>query len=385
MHWYDIPSVVDLWVEKAAAPGFDVRQAAANVITASHVGYYFDPITDRVGIFAPMASKPDAARVKAAAHRATGTEPLFLSYPELSDPSSTWVKVAHSPTLRAAGEMLNFFPGQYPGGLPNHPSPVAAMLTSGLLGAGLGWGAGKLVGKILPPGYGDKLSRTGLFLGGALGAAPGLAWGGANKLDGRDFNDPTVLGGHPGEEPNNYPGAADGTNAPVYPSASQEPNAAQEMLEKTRHTLHEAPLHKLKFGEDLGVELGAMWKAASEKAGETFGVTEPNYGRLPTDVNIDRLGRTLWDTGASPDLAATTMAGMYAAQQLPDRNSRPGWVTGHQLGSLAANAAGDYAKGYLAGAAINTVIGTPFRASSFGTGNAVLGVLGAVVPKLFGG
>ena len=50
-----------------------------------------------------------------------------------------WVKVAYSPTLHRAGELLNFFPGQYPGGVPNSPSPLAAMLTSGLLGAGLGW------------------------------------------------------------------------------------------------------------------------------------------------------------------------------------------------------------------------------------------------------
>lgn len=385
MHWEDIPAVIDLWVEKAAAPGYDVRQAAVNVITASHVGYYFDPVTDRVGIFAPMASRPDAARVKSAAHRATGTEPLFLTYHELADPDATWVKVAHSATLRRAGELTNFFPGQYADGVPNAPSPVAAMLTSGLLGAGLGWGAGKLIGKILPDGYGDRLSRTGLLLGGALGASPGLVWGGVNKLDGRRFNDPSLLNHAAGEEPNNYPTAIDGTNAPVTPPAPRGPNPTRETLESIQHTLHESPLHKLKFGEDLGVQLGAWYKAASEKAAETFGVPEPSYGRLPTDVNIDALGRTLWDVGAPPGLAATTMAGMYAAQQLPDRNARPGWATGNQLGQLAANAAGDYAKGYLAGAAINTLIGTPFRNSSFATGNAVIGVLGAVVPKLFGG
>lgn len=384
MHWDEIPAAVDLWVEKAAAPGYDVRQAAANVITASHVGYYIDPLTDRVGIFAPMASRPDAARVKAAASRATGTEPLFLSYPELCDPDAAWVKVAHSPTLRRAGELANFFPGQYPGGLPNSPSPVAAMLTSGLLGAGLGWGAGKLVGKILPKGYGKKLSRTGLLLGGALGAAPGLAWGGVNKLDGRPFNDPTLLQGRPWDEPNAYAALADGLNAPVQPPDAAGPNAAQHLLESARHTLHQAPLPRVKFGGDLGaVELGAMWRAASEKAAEAFGVPDLREAH-PADVNIDRLGRTLWDTGAPPALAATTMAGMYAAQQLPDPNSRPGWATGNQLGQLAANAAGDYAKGYLAGAAINTLIGTPLRSSTFGAGAAVIGVLGTVIPRLFG-
>jgi hypothetical protein len=385
MHWEQLPDIVNQWYEKLAQSGFDLRQATSNVITGSHVGYYIDPDTSRVGIFAPLASTADSDRIKKAACRATGTEPLFLSYYELSDPNGTWVKVAHSPTLRRAGEIGNFFPGQFPGGIPNNPSPIAAMLTSGLLGAGLGWGTGKLIGKLLPEGYGKKLGRTGLLLGGALGAAPGAFWGLTNKLDGRSFNDPSLLNHQAGEEVNNYPTAIDGTNLYQHQTDSGE-NPTRKFIENAQHTLHQSPLHKLKFGEDLvGIELGKMYKTAVEKVADTFGYQEPRLGYLPTDVNIDVLGRTLWDAGATPQLAGSTMAGMYAAQQMPDSRSRPGWVTGNQLGQLAANAAGDYAKGYLAGAAINTVIGTPFRNSSFGLGNAVLGVLGAVVPKLFGG
>lgn len=384
MRWQDVPETIDRWAEKAAAQGYDVRQAAAAVITASHVGYYVDPETSRTGIFAAMATAPDRERVKAAAHRATGAEPLFLTYQELAAPDCPWVKVAHSPTLRRAGELLNFFPGQYPGGVPNAPSPVAAMLTSGLLGAGLGWGAGKLIGKALPPGYGDRLSRTGLLLGAGIGAVPGLAWGGVNKLDGRRFNDPELLDGQPGDPPVNYPTALDGTNAPVPPPGGAAHNPIQSALATARHTLHQAPLHKFKFGADLaGVELGAWYRAAVEKAASAFGTPDLRESH-PADVNIDALGRTLWDTGASPAMAATTMAGMYAAQQLPDHNSRPGWATGHQLGQLAANAAGDYAKGYLAGAALNALVGTPYPARTFGGGAAVLGVIGAVVPRLFG-
>lgn len=384
MHWEDVPHAVDRWVEKAAGPGFAVRQAAASVITASHVGYYLDPESGRVGVFAPLAAAPDAARVKAAASRAAGAAPFFLSYQALADPAGSWVKVAHSPALRRAGELTNFFPGQYPGGVPNSPSPLAAMLTSGLLGAGLGWGAGKLVGAVLPPGYGKKLSRTGLLLGGAAGAAPGLLWGATNKLDGRPFNDPALLGGYPGDEPLDYPTAMHGANAPADPAAA--PGDAAAAVDRVARRLRESPVRRLKFGEDLAaVELGATYRAAVEKVADTFGVPEAALGRLPTDVNIDALGRTLWDAGASPALAASTMAGMYAAQQIPDPAARPGWATGNQLGRLAANAAGDYVRGRLAGAAINVVIGTPFRSSSFGTANAVLGVIGAVVPRLFGG
>jgi hypothetical protein len=102
-------------------------------------------------------------------------------------------------------------------------------------------------------------------------------------------------------------------------------------------------------------------------------------------VNIDHLGRTLWDYGASPGLAATTMGTMYAAQQMPDPRSRPGWVTAGQLGSLAEGAIGNYGRGALVGEAINLVIGTPIRPATVGLGAAALGVLGAIVPRLLGG
>jgi hypothetical protein len=59
------------------------------------------------------------------------------------------------------------------------PSPLGAALASGLLGAGLGYGAGWLGEKVLPqehfaPG---ALRRTGAVAGGLLGALPALWWG----------------------------------------------------------------------------------------------------------------------------------------------------------------------------------------------------------------
>ncbi len=110
MHWEDLPETIDAWVEKCSAPGRLIKSAASNVITSTHVGYYFNPISAAVGIFAPMASVSDTALVKAAAVRATGTPPLFLSYQDLTNPNGSWVKVAYSPALRRAGELLNFFP-----------------------------------------------------------------------------------------------------------------------------------------------------------------------------------------------------------------------------------------------------------------------------------
>jgi hypothetical protein len=382
MHWQDIPAVMDDWAVKAAAPCIDVRRAASSVPTDSDVGYYYNPILEKVAVYGPDSPESDLYRCKASALRAVGVggvRPLFLTRQELADPDGTWVKVAYSPFLRGVGEAANFFPGQYPGGLPNSPSPVAAMLTSGLLGAGLGWGTGKILGKLLPRGYGDRLGRTGLILGGALGASPGLVWGAVNKLAGKRFNDPSLLAGTPGEEPADYPVAGHGANA-VYPEdhASDFHALSRRLNEATAAGLGQRESRMGKRGCDLGARyLGAVDHLLKEAS--TFGVQD-RRGQTDIDVNINAMGQTLWETGAPPGLAATTMSALYAAQQLPDPDSRPGVATGLQLGQLA----GDYARGALVGAALNAAIGTPFRASTFGAGNLALGVIGSVVPRLFG-
>ncbi len=400
MEWYDVPEVVDDWATRAEPLAADLRPCAAQLFTHRPVGYYYHPGVDKVALYrtpAPgLRAGADAAEIRelnlckaAAAHAvgATRVRGLFLSYPELAEPYTQWVKVAYSPLLRRTGELLNFFPGQYPGGLPNAPSPLAAMLTAGLLGAGLGWGGGRLLNRLLPEHYGDNLGRTGAVLGGLAGAAPGAVWGLTNHAAGRGLLDPRPLN-HPAGAPPLPDGATlDGSNRAAPPPAPPEvADGLGAYLQRLQ------PRGLSKRGLDLWEELAtvpladchhAAVRAFLKEAGDAFGSAR-RPDPTPLDVNIDHLGRTLWSAGASPALAATTMSALYAGQQMPDQRSRPGWVTGHQLGQLAQNAVGDYARGLLVGAAINAAVGTPWRASTFGVGGVALGVLGAVVPRLFG-
>lgn len=376
MHWQDIPHVMDDWTVKAAAPAYDLRRGTASVYTLTDVGYYYSPYLEKVAVYGPD-NESDRRRCLASARRSLGSDCVrssFLTYQELSDPDASWCKVAYSPGVRALGEATNFFPGQYPGGIPNSPSPVAAMLTSGLLGAGLGWGSGKILGKLLPQGYGDRLGRSGAILGSLLGIAPGLAWGGVNKMTGLPFNDPSLLGGKPGDEADITPSFVDGMNA------AGPPDAAGQQFGSQVNDLAATGLLSPRRG--MGKRGGARWQAAQEymrKQADSFGHSDRRQ-ETDLDVNINAVGQTLWQQGAPPNMAATTMSALYAAQQMPDPRSRPGVATGLQLGHLA----GDYVRGALVGAAINAAIGTPFRASSFGLGNLALGVIGSVVPRLFG-
>lgn len=356
MQWWDVPEVATCWASMLGDLAAAIKRASADVYTGADIGYYVQPDTFQVALHTTNGEGRDLALCKAAASRCTTDPILFLSSQELADPVCTWIKVAYSPVLRRAGELLNFFPGQYPGGIPNSPSPLAAMLTSGLLGAGLGWGAGRLARAALPEGYGEHLGRTGAIMGGTLGILPGAAWAAAGAANGHGLTDPWPL-----EAPAGSPDLPD-----LSPSS---------------------PLHgdnRVKMGSEIPVvPLGAGFTRRIKAALDTIGGYVEPPDPTPLDVNIDALGRTLWESGASPQLAGATMGAMYTAQQLPDPRSRPGYVTAGQLGEFTARTSGDYLKGLLVGGAINTVVGTPWRAPAFGTGMAALGILGAVVPKLF--
>lgn len=371
MRWEELPEALDAWSLKCAAPARDVQRVAAGVYTTGHVGYHYDVARGLLALHPyPDATPTDLALCKAAAARAVGPDAV-LSLPLRGldfAGEHGWVKVAYSPALRRIGELLNFFPGKYPGGIPNYPSPLTAMLTTGLVGGGLGYGTGWLAEKILPRGWGGKLKRTGAVLGALLGAAPGGMWLASNLMTGRGPLDSSVL-----DSPRPSPWYSD-----------QE--VSGEPMDMPPQPLGDAPRRE---GARALRKLGAFYEDAvrnfvKHAFDDEFGGFAPPRVPTPYDVNVNALGQTLWQAGAAPQTAGSVMGTMYAAQQLPDPRSEPGWVTAGQLGQLAANAGKDYLTGALVGAALNAVVGTPFRATTYGAGNAVLGIIKSVVPRLFG-
>ena len=369
MNWEQVPEKLDEWTLKTAAPASDLRRAASLVFTQGDVGYYWHPDRACAGIFGREATATDLELCKRACCAATGSGACLGQLSEL-DLATGWVKVAYSPTLNRAAKFLNFLPGQYPGGIPNHPSPLAAMLTTGLVGGGLGWAGGKLLSKVFPERYGKNLPRTGAILGGLLGAAPGAAWAGINAKHGKG-----LLDGWPLAEPG---GPAPGTWLPKETTA--------EFLDEylpgwnREHVADVATIDAVPLNAHCRRAIGFTAKQAAE----TFGEPEERLPPTPSDVNINALGQTLWETGASPQLTSTTLGAMYAAQQLPDPRARAGYVTGNQLGQLTSNMVGNYARGYLVGATLNRVVGTPYSANQTGQAAAALGIIASVVPKLFG-
>ena len=104
-----------------------------------------------------------------------------------------WVKLAQSPTLRGAGELAGFFNWDSPVGALKG-TPLRAALTSGILGAGLGYGGARLVNRVLPGQFEEKrLNRMAALLGALGGVAGGGLYAGANKMVDLPLNSSQLL------------------------------------------------------------------------------------------------------------------------------------------------------------------------------------------------
>ncbi len=280
--------------------------ALAGLHEPFELGYYYHPDQDALAIVTSVDGVQTAVQ-KRAQLRQFGLLSRVAVYAEQSNgPWQTpWIKVAYSPGLRRTGELLNFFPGQYPGGIPNYPNPLVAMLTTGALGAGLGYAGGKLIDKALP----GWVSPTALArLGGVVGAVPGATWGGLNMADGKSFLDSSLLN-HPRpktwEEENLKEGSTLGSLKPINMDALgrviwDDPTLSAPMRTATMAVVGTA--ERMPGGEP-----GSGW------------VTPSQMGRLAAGMGAGYasgalVGGTLGLlTGMSPDLQSKLrQAGLYA-------------------------------------------------------------------------
>jgi hypothetical protein len=356
--WSTVPERIDTLVEKCAGPAWDIRPAISSIYTKNDVSYYWNPEQEKAAVyFRPVFDIEEGGWCKAALDRAVGsdhvrTEPLSLE--EVT--SGAWIKVAASAALRRVGEALNFFPGfsedpsnpaasghtTGPTWMGVRPSPLAAMLTSGLLGSGLGYGAGYLGEKLMPEKWKKgHLRKTLAILGGLAGAAPGAAYALSNV------------------------GAEVPWNSAIW---QDEPKLEGDTTNRIL-----APV--------------GYKQAADNFAKKAFAGGTGAGGVLP--VNINKLGQTLWEVGASPETAAATMSAVYAAHQLPG-GVGPGYVTPQQTGLLGTmmGAAGGgmmgYATGWGVGKALGVLTGMPTGTrKTLNRAGATLGVINSLMPRMF--
>ena len=388
--WEDVIDVVDEWAEKTRPVAKLLQKVASeNIISTIRTLFYYNPTNNKIGIYSPLAVEKEKKYLLNLTKKGTDKqyEVKFLEYEDLENPYGDWVKCAESPTIRTIGEHLNYFPGQFFGIIPNFPSPLAAMITSALVGAGLGYAGAKLVKKLLPKKVGDKLPRTGAILGGVTAATPALLWMAANLSAGKSINDPSLLEGKYDEGSSGIPLDVEKIKEnknledkirKLYKIQKYESNLVPKAI-----VLNEEDENPkiLVLRDDDDKDLNSITKSSFDNNGLTSS---------PFAVDMTATGEVLWKSNASPQLTSAVMNTLYAASKFPDpiAKNAPGKITFHQLGQLAQNAAGNYAKGYLAGVVLNQLIGTPLTPSQYGLGAAGLGAIGlgvleSTIPKIF--
>jgi hypothetical protein len=384
--WEDITDIVDEWAEKTRPAAKLLQKVASeNIISTIRTLFYYNPTNNKIGIYSPLAVEKEKKYLLNLTKKGTDKqyEVKFLEYEDLENPYGDWVKCAESPTIRTVGEHLNYFPGQFFGTIPNFPSPLAALLTSALVGTGLGYVSAKLLKKLLPDKVGDKLPRTGAILGGITAATPALLWIAANVAAGKSINDPSLLEGKYDES----------ANIPLdIEKIKENKNLEDKIRELYKIKKYESslvPQEIILNEENKNPKILILHDDGKDK--DLNSITKSSFDNeglissSPFAVDMTATGEVLWKSNASPQLTSAVMNTLYAASKFPDpiAQNAPGKITFHQLGQLAQNAVGNYAKGYLAGVVLNQLVGTPLTPPQYGLGAVGLGVLESTIPKIF--
>lgn len=235
------------------------------------------------------------------------------------------IKAAETPVISVAkplGQAFNLLPSSLNAPIGG-PTPLAAALTGGLLTAGGGYLAGRLAENLLPERIinGKNLRRTGLALGGLLGAVPGLYLGSLGMRT----------------RPNNA------TSSPWNAWIEQNPLVTQPIQ-----------------------------KSGNLSAGPEL---------LPIEVDgFNRL--VMRDPYLPPQIQTATVGLMESANTLAGSN---GIVTPTDLASLAIGMGAGMAQAYLGGKVLGALAGlTPEAQKGLQNVGAVAGALKMVIPGMFG-
>ena len=341
----DFTETIDTLVAKTAAYVLPAKQAVADIFTSKPAFVFWHPVLEKVALLTEGVTNSERQWLLEGLYSKFAEEQVQQDNLQLADLDDYWVKVAHSPLLRGIGQAAQIFPSSWS---PVGGKPIAATIASGVLGAGLGYGAGWLGEKLIPEEYAQKgrlrknLARMGGLAGTVIGATPGLI----NLHDGRSFNDDTLW------------------NKPL--AEKFEPD--------------------LLFKKAIAYTIN---KQASYAKPDEDTLGGPSFHELPL-IHLDSLGNVLWGTKHNPTTTAMTIGTVYGAAHMPDHRASPGIVTPHQTGLLgmAMGAAGGGLKGYIAGRAVGIglglLTGLPEKEQNrLGRTGAMLGVVNSLVPHLF--
>jgi len=263
----------------------------------------------------------------------------------------------YSPWLRNILRWTGFA-SDAPGSIPFWPSPVAAMLATGLLGGGLGYGAGVL-GSFLAPAHWDRkrMRRNWGLLGALAGITPGAIWAIHNLSHGK-----SILDGFP-------------LNTPPVGAPGGPPEVQMQEKPLDLHT---------KKGMSLldGLEKQAVLNDLEESYWWT-GASRPR-------INVPEFQRTVWRDPfvagpLSPQEQALATGLVGSAAALAGGSQPAKTITPVDIAKVTAGMGTGYLSGLLAGKVIGALTGMPEKDQDmFKQTGMWAGALSKILPIAFG-
>lgn len=349
--WQLVPVIVPRWTKQGADLGKQVREATKDLppLMPGYGQILWNPNTKQLWLVSGDSDEWETVKQwKDALEKVPGVEDVrceaeYSPIGKEKHHGEGWVKLAYSPTLRRMGEIGNYFPNEFNqqfGG----PTPLAAALTSGALGAAAGYGVGWLGEQLLPAHWRTrKLRRTLATLGGIAGVAPAALWAHINHITDRPLNSGELL------------------NHPVVP------NEPSPTVEKFSEYFHE------QFGHH---ELGQDYKAAMTSF----------TGAMNPTLNVDAFNRVIWeDPLVANRLPAPVQSAASGLVTAASQAAGSPFITPSDIGRVTLGMGSGYVSGALVGKALGLLMGMPQQTQNqLKNVGMWAGIVKSVVPIAFG-
>lgn len=271
-------------------------------------------------------------------------------------------KAAYSSAVRGAGQLAGYLPGGWADTFGG-PTPLSGAIGGGLIGAGLGYGAGWLGEQVLPKDWRKGRLRKTLAIIGALGgAAPGGMMALDNWHKGRDLNSGAL------------------TDTPLDIT-----NAHRRDHPDYNADVDYVPDYYKGACDALAVEAPAAIKEAIERSRTGFELQDWNNNAPP--IPIDIFTGQMRQSGLPPQMQAAT-GGLLEASYMASpqgRSNGPRIVWPRDVARIAAGMGSGYMSGALVGKALGALVGMPAPAQQRLRNMGLwAGVVSNIVPLAFG-
>jgi hypothetical protein len=385
--WRDVPDEVVRLAKEAAGP-YSVIQDLMPYLPDIQAKVWYNPYMEKVAFGYPLGTDSDkVASWHIALKQVPGVEIIEHGYfysPPDNQPFIMVKKALSNPDVFGPIASAMQLKGNALNRLWGGPNPLASTIAGGLLGAGLGYGAGWLGEQLLPEEYFEKgkLRRTLGILGGIGGAVPGLWWGYDN------------MRAHPDPDKkwswrswlSHYPVPPE----QIYPERTRtgqvEPEIAQGSAEKigrfenrTRLLGHiRTSLSKI-FPPEV-CELDSRWVKYAEEYPEGAG------GTFNPMIPVDQFNRTIWNDlrgtgGYTPAPLAAATTGITQAASLA---SGTNFISPADIARIGMGMGSGWLSGTVVGKTLGALAGLrPEAQEALQRTGTWAGILGNVVPIIF--